>query len=541
MIINRVWEMPNSKTFKINAIKNIILKYIKENDLVLDPFANESSIKEYLPKCTYISNDLDTQYNTDYHEEAQDFLSRFEDNSVDVVLYDPPYCYDKETEIFTSTGFKKIQDVNYNDILATLDTTTNQLVYQKPTEIIKRKYSGEMIQIDSQSISLLVTPNHRCWVKNSFYGKYQWKLANELFNNTSKVWFQKSCMWKGEEKEFFYLPEIHLTKKNRFGEKIKHKKAIPMDTWLKFLGLYLSEGCYRTREHHRKNSKSTKEYFISIAQVKESGRKEIIDVLNELGYNYYIGKNDFRISDKQLFEYLKQFGKTLDKYIPQEIKNLSSRQLQILIDYLMIGDGTHIKYKKLNKLTNKVYHYTTNSYSTSSKQLMNDFAEIAIKCGYGVTISQELKKGKYNNINYSIHMLKAKHFRVNKKNYYRINNYNDYVYCVSVPNTTLLVKRSGRVFWCGNSGRQVAECYKSLNKTITMSDTNSGYFVKFKEQIARILKPNGIVITCGWNTNGIGKKYDMELIEVLDIAHGGAHYDTLVTVEQKVIKKKSLI
>ena len=104
MIINRVWEMPNSKTFKIKAIRHLILKYVKENDLVLDPFANESSIKEYLPNCKYISNDLDTQYNTDYHEEAQDFLARFEDNSVDVVLYDPPYSPRQVSECYNKLG-----------------------------------------------------------------------------------------------------------------------------------------------------------------------------------------------------------------------------------------------------------------------------------------------------------------------------------------------------------------------------------------------------------------------------------------------------
>ena len=33
---------------------------------------------------------------------------------------------------------------------------------------------------------------------------------------------------------------------------------------------------------------------------------------------------------------------------------------------------------------------------------------------------------------------------------------------------------------------------------------------------------------------GIGKKYGFETIEVLDIAHGSMHNDTLVTVEIKV-------
>ena len=89
------------------------------------------------------------------------------------------------------------------------------------------------------------------------------------------------------------------------------------------------------------------------------------------------------------------------------------------------------------------------------------------------------------------------------------------------------------------SGRQVSECYKKLGKTITMSDTNSGYFTKFKKEISRILKPSGICISCGWNTNGIGKKYGFEIIEILDVAHGGMHNDTLVTVERKYNLEKS--
>lgn len=83
------------------------------------------------------------------------------------------------------------------------------------------------------------------------------------------------------------------------------------------------------------------------------------------------------------------------------------------------------------------------------------------------------------------------------------------------------------------SGRQVKECYTKLGKTVTMNDTNAGYFTKFKKEIARVLKPNGICITCCWNTNGIGKKYGFEIIEILDVAHGSMHNDTLVTVERK--------
>lgn len=84
------------------------------------------------------------------------------------------------------------------------------------------------------------------------------------------------------------------------------------------------------------------------------------------------------------------------------------------------------------------------------------------------------------------------------------------------------------------SNRQVSECYKKLDRTVTKTDTSSKYFSNFKKEISRITKKGGYVITCGWNSNGIGKKYGFELIEVLLVAHGGAHYDTIVTVERKL-------
>ena len=84
------------------------------------------------------------------------------------------------------------------------------------------------------------------------------------------------------------------------------------------------------------------------------------------------------------------------------------------------------------------------------------------------------------------------------------------------------------------SPRQIMECYKKFNMTVNMQTTQASYWSKQKEQIARIIKPNGIVITCGWNSGGIGKKYGFEIVEILLIAHGGWHNDTIVTVEKKV-------
>ena len=85
------------------------------------------------------------------------------------------------------------------------------------------------------------------------------------------------------------------------------------------------------------------------------------------------------------------------------------------------------------------------------------------------------------------------------------------------------------------SPRQVSECYKRLDKTVTMSDTNSTFYSRLRAEIIRILRPGGIIISCGWNSNGIGRKYGFEMLEVLDVAHGGRHNDTLVTAEKRTV------
>ncbi len=83
------------------------------------------------------------------------------------------------------------------------------------------------------------------------------------------------------------------------------------------------------------------------------------------------------------------------------------------------------------------------------------------------------------------------------------------------------------------SPRQVSECYKKLGKTVNMQTTQSSFWGNMKKEIARITKPNSIVITFGWNTNGIGKTKGFEIIEILLVAHGGSHNDTICVVERK--------
>lgn len=96
IFFERVWAMPNKNTFKIKPIRNLIEEELTKG-VWIDPFANSN-------KLAGITNDLNKEYNTDYHLDALVFLKLFDDNSVDGVLYDPPYSPRQVSECYNNVG-----------------------------------------------------------------------------------------------------------------------------------------------------------------------------------------------------------------------------------------------------------------------------------------------------------------------------------------------------------------------------------------------------------------------------------------------------
>ena len=82
--------------------------------------------------------------------------------------------------------------------------------------------------------------------------------------------------------------------------------------------------------------------------------------------------------------------------------------------------------------------------------------------------------------------------------------------------------------------RQVSEHYKKNGGKVTGWHTSAGWTAKVKDEIARVIKPGGKVISYGYNTCGIGKTRGFQITRTLDVCHGGDHYDTLCTVEIKL-------
>ena len=89
------------------------------------------------------------------------------------------------------------------------------------------------------------------------------------------------------------------------------------------------------------------------------------------------------------------------------------------------------------------------------------------------------------------------------------------------------------------SQRQLKEMYHSNGLSLDHPMNNS-YWSNCKKEIARIIKPNGKVISFGWNSGGIGKKNGFEIEKILLVNHGSQHNDTICTLEVKATSELAL-
>ena len=83
------------------------------------------------------------------------------------------------------------------------------------------------------------------------------------------------------------------------------------------------------------------------------------------------------------------------------------------------------------------------------------------------------------------------------------------------------------------SPRQVSECYSHVGIKATGLDTSAATWSNWKKIIATLVKDGGRVLSFGWNSGGIGKKLGFSITEILLVAHGGSHNDTICTAEIK--------
>jgi replicative DNA helicase Mcm len=369
-------------------------------------------------------------------------------------------CYDSETMVLTKFGWKLFKDVDIkNDEIATLKD--GYLVYVKATNKVNIPYSGEMYQINTRGVDLLVTPGHFIYASkadknggdgNSGHKTYPYELQtySNLFRKPKN--FLKGARWVGNSPDNFIIHEYKnswVAHNSFVRNHVSPEMVLPIKPLLKLLGWYIAEGYGgRTQVSFALNGNTSEPYLVS-------------DIVRQLGFNPKSTVSGSRgvvvFYSKQMCDWLVEecgVGAS-NKKVPKFIKELSPELINIFLEALYSGDGHKAE--------------TSHILYTVSKTLALDVMELLLKGGFCGSLSSvspkesvydgRLIKGKYDC--YAVSKLKnTVHRTINshdtKEDIERketTSTYTGRVYCLTVPGHLLYVMRGGKPVWCGNTAR----------------------------------------------------------------------------------------
>lgn len=322
-------------------------------------------------------------------------------------------CYDESTDVLTKDGWKNWKYVDGTEEFCTLNPHTNIIEYQKATDTnLGIDYTGDMYHVLGNGIDLLVNSDH------ALYACKMTTLSGR----------------KKESFNFYQARELHMVnhchKKDGIwfysGDSLFNEYA------LKLLGFAIGDGYVTktTAEFHLKKSRKIS-YLFTICE--------------KLGIKVIENKNNSTFRIEWPFTFC-IYNQNKEKIIPQSILYSSnSKDLEHLLDGLMNSDGS--------------IDNTHQSYTTTSPDLAGQIQQLALHVGLAAncTIDYE-REGAFGTkplyrLNIIYRNLKPEVNRLDSSFGHTelIKNWSGKIYCVTVPNHTLYVRRNGKPVWSGNT------------------------------------------------------------------------------------------
>lgn len=314
-----------------------------------------------------------------------------------------------------------------------------------------------MIEIDHPNIKLKVTKDHRIYQSSSASKKYSFITAAQLAGiekipNSKQSRFRIPKYFNGATKSEHATPESYTYSKYiKQGGNPKHEDKlvtvqIPCNKdFMVIAGAYISEGHSFHGEKYKCGS------YCQITQDESSPLyKNVIQAFNNLQWKYTINCDPRKPNIKwiqfgrgQCFVecFDKLFGKgSANKHLPENFRNFPKEYLEILVENLYLGDGSH-------SITRK------ERYLSISKQLLDELQQVFILLGknasytFDANISQKCSLEESSRDSWIID--RKKHVKILPK-------CQQTVWCTQTKTGIICVRYKGKVCWCGN-------CYKSEN------------------------------------------------------------------------------
>ena len=363
---------------------------------------------------------------------------------------DHPECVSDGYYWLSEHGWLRVEDIQAGMKAATINEF-GVLEYQEVERSIHEPYKGKMVKIWNKkgTIEQLLTPNHRIllWDRNNkpYYitALDFHEAVQEKSSKISHSSFRRAATWFGNDIETIQIAD----------------KTIDTELWAAFLGIYLAEG-HANGIKSLVMQKRKSQRCVVITQYKKKSRDQIRELLQLLPWDFKEIRQGFSICDDALYEMLFSLGASQNKYIPQYAKDWSPRLLQVMLDWLLLGDGRNrYGYKK---------ECIVPEYCTVSKKLAHDVYEIMLKLGTGATIHTYQPADRHSpDFQKNGRMILAKNslpihivYQHSSKSISadtryvntELVDYDSIVHCMTTKNSNwLAMSPSGKVFWTGNS------------------------------------------------------------------------------------------
>jgi thymidylate synthase ThyX len=361
------------------------------------------------------------------------------------------FCYDADTEVLTDVGWKKWPEVDGSETFATVNPDDESLEYQQATEHFVGDYDGPMYRVRSEQVDLLVTPDHRMWVKahDTQANKrgeepYRIRLAKDIFGK--RVAYQKTAVWQGQEFGTVEIPGTRRTWQVGDRDRVRHYvgSAFPLEEFARFLGYWLAEG-------------SLNGHQICLAQNRGPKLEAIASSIRAMGLRAYqptTGPGAVRTENVALRDSLEACGRRAhEKCIPDYVHGWGPAILRTFLEAYADGDGSH------RRDGNHAVIYTTSS------RMADELQVLAIKAGWSANIRVDDRTGlertlpsgqKFKNARpcYIVSLVKTRVHPLVNHNGAKSDSWQHYrgkVYCVKVPNGLLFVRRNGKPVVSGNT------------------------------------------------------------------------------------------
>lgn len=404
-------------------------------------------------------------------------------------------CFSSDTEVLTDSGFKLFSELSKHDLVASLDDKGN-LIYEKPLDYIEKHYKGDMVNIynkiggKGKQLDLLLTPDHQ-----------QTYVSRSDIRN-GKIKIHKKPLSRLPAGDFI-IPSAPLDDSYDQPGFSSPISFMTDDQFYAFLGLWMAEG---SMSSERANL-LYKHNDVNVSQFKEGYWQKVEKLINSIEWPSKLRKKidtrqdvggSWHVYCKELYDYLRPYKLAPNKAIPREIINQASkRQLSILLEWAMLGDGANYDND------NKQQPY----YGTSSSQLANDIQEIAFKLGYRTNMTTKYDRPTHSDIGtkllpmyrVQIHSKKRNgqlrkgwyikspshksEFGETSKHFETIRGYDDKVYCVTMPSGRLFVRRNGVIALSGNCHQMQLSCYAGIDWGWTNPSTVVYFFVDNRENV----------------------------------------------------------